>query len=114
VRTAYWHALAGWCWRESERGDPQRIYEAVERVWRRTAQQGLVGRELDAAVAAALTDADLGLGSPGSTDDERRGFLARAFEEIDPSPDSRALRDPDRLFCFRYGVALHDVERLCS
>jgi hypothetical protein len=111
VRTACWHALAGWCWREAERGDAERVRDTVEEVWRRTAQQGLVGRELDAAVAAALAvDADLGLGSPGSTNDERRGFLVRGFNEIKPPADARALGDKHRLFCFRYGIALHDVE----
>jgi hypothetical protein len=115
VGSAFWHALAGWCWRECERGDPERSRAAVERAWRRTAQGGLVGRELDATVAAALAaDPDLALGSPGRTDDERRGFLALAFKKLQPPADCRALDEQDRLFCFRYGVALHDVEALAD
>jgi hypothetical protein len=113
VRAAFWHALAGWCWRDCEHGDPGRRRAAVEEVWRRKAQEGLVGRELDSAVAGELArDPDLGLGSPGRTDDERKGFLARAFRELRPPVDARALDEADRLFCFRYGVALHDVEHL--
>jgi len=113
--TAIWHSLAGWCWRECERGDPERRGSATRSEWRRVAQQGFVGSELKARVAATLAnDPDLGLGSPGATDTERLGFLARAFDELRPPEGLRALDERDRAFCFRYGVALHDVERLTS
>jgi hypothetical protein len=115
MATARWHALAGWCWRECERGNPERRREAVELAWRRVAQQRLVGRVLAVATAAALaSDPDLALGSPGSTDAERRAFLNLAFERLRPPADLSALDEQDRLHCFRYGVALHDVERLAA
>jgi hypothetical protein len=113
--TASWYAFAGWCWRECERGDPDRLREDVVGVWRIAAQRGLVGIELTGCAIQLLVEggAELWLASPGRTDAERKGFLARAFHTL--SPIGHAPLDAEsRLFAFRYGVALHDVEQVAE
>jgi Peptidase family M50 len=114
--TAAWYAFAGWCWRECERGDyPDRLRQDVLGVWRVAAQGGLVGMDLIVCAARRLAEdgAELWLASPGRTDAERKGFLARAFDKL--RPVGQAPLDAERrLFAFRYGIALHDVEAIAE
>jgi len=92
-----------------------RLVTDVLGVWRVAAQRGLVGITLTGCAAHLLAEggAELWLASPGRTDAERKGFLARAFNEL--SPIGHAPLDAERrLFAFRYGIALHDVEQVAE
>jgi len=113
-KALWWLAASGWCWREAERGDPDRIRDAVLDAIHTATVTGAVEPNLTALAARALaTDGvELGLASPGGDDDERIGFLAGAFHRLPKPPDELGLDPSHRWFAFRYGVALRDVERL--
>jgi hypothetical protein len=107
-------ARAGWCWREVERGEPQRLDDAVARALDVVASAGVVGHERTAAAANELVagGVELGLGSPGAGDVERVRFLAGAFTGLPGTVGSRTVPVEQEQFAFRYGVAVHDVERV--
>jgi len=54
---------------------------------------------------------ELGLASPGADDAERKAFLAAAFRRIPAELRPATIPETQQQFSFRYGVALHDVER---
>lgn len=111
--TAEWFALAGWCWRDCERGDLSPLRTEVDTIYRSAAQRGLVGGLLIANVASLLAagKTELGLGSPGLTETERNAFFTRAFQQVAHPAEFPALSKWQRWFAFRYGVAVHDVEQ---
>jgi hypothetical protein len=112
--TACLWAFAGWCWRESERGDRAPLADELAQAHRQAAQLGLVGDALTAHAARIVASgaSELGSGSPGHNESERKGFLARAFREVGPGGNIAPLDDHRRWFAFRYGVAVHDLEEL--
>ena len=59
----------------------------------------------------ATKNTDLSLGCPGNSDAERQAFLSAAFERL-PKPLADSVPIGFRTFAWRYGLALHDVERL--
>jgi hypothetical protein len=98
----YWRAaFAGWCWREVQPADQSALAGAPQRAWRAKARDGLVGLELagSAAVELARVDGDNTL---------EEAFLATT-ELVGPASTDERSR-----FAFRYGVAVHDVERVMS
>jgi hypothetical protein len=105
-------AYAGWCWREAERGQPERlrqpVLDAIHAATRTGALEPLLTARAANALAASSTD--LSLGCPGDSDAERQAFLSAAFERL---PKHLADSTPIgfRTFAWRYGLALHDVER---
>jgi hypothetical protein len=109
-------AYAGWCWREVERGDPRRIREAVLDALHVATVSGVVEPELTgrATWALAAGPTELGLASPGADDDERRRFLEAAFVRLPESLRLPSITEEHQRYAFRYGVALHDVERVRS
>lgn len=108
-------AFAGWCWREVERGDSNRVRESVLEVSRTVVGAGYAGLQQTVRTAWGCSEPDAPLAQAclGRTPKERRGFLARAFELL---PESvRVVPDVEEDVCrraFHYGVALNDVERL--
>lgn len=112
--TACLWSFAGWCWREVERGgDRLRIEDGLIAALAEAEQLGLTGDvRLAQAAGIAAGAVDLGLGSPGPSDDERRGFLARAFREVGPVEPPAPLDEQLRWFAFRYGAAVHGLEAL--
>jgi hypothetical protein len=105
-------AFAGWCWREVEHGDFTRIREAVLDAVHAATINGLVEPALTMRAAAQLAaDAPLGNASPDIADHGAR-FLAAAFHKMPPRLRPDSTPSADLTFAFRYGVALHDVERV--
>jgi hypothetical protein len=106
-------ALVGWCWREAERGDPQRLRDAALDAVHRATLSGAVEPQLTALAARflATSDVELGLASPGTNDETRIRFLTTAFERAPANLRPGFVPKEEQLFAFRYGVALHDVER---
>jgi hypothetical protein len=106
-------AYAGWCWREAERGQPERLRQPVLDAIHAATKTGAVEPLLTAraANAVAASNTDLSLACPGDSEAERQAFLCSAFEHL---PKTLADSSPigHRAFAWRYGLALHDVERL--
>jgi hypothetical protein len=114
---ALWRlAWAGWCWREVERGDPQRLREAALDAVHQATVAGKVEPDLTALAARflAMSGTDLGLASPGADDGSRTAFLAAAFARLDRALKPESIAVEQQQFAFRYGVALRDVERVRS
>lgn len=98
----YWAAArAGWCWRELSPAAAATLQATPSRAWRDKAREGLTGLELAGAAAA-----ELARGSVNGDLDE--AFLATTELREAATPDERGL------FAFRYGVALHDIERVMA
>lgn len=115
MATGLWRlAYAGWCWREVERGDPVRIRDAVLDAVHTATVSGAVEPTLTGRAVWALTagPTDVGLASPGSDDDERKRFLDAAFLTMPESVRLSSIPEEHQRYAFRYGVALHDVERV--
>jgi len=106
-------AYAGWCWREAERGSYVRIREAALDAVQRATVTGAVEPSLTALAARYLATCgiDLGLGSPGTDDKARRQFLRTAFERLPANLRTETVPETQQWFAFRYGIALHDIER---
>jgi hypothetical protein len=106
-------AYAGWCWRAAERGHPERLRQPVLDAIHAATKTGAVEPLLTAraANAVAASDTDLSLACPGDSEVEQQAFLRTAFERL---PKTLADSTPigHRTFAWRYGLALHDVERL--
>jgi hypothetical protein len=104
-------AFAGWCWREAERGQPERLRQSILDAIHAATKTGALEPLLTARAANALaaSDTDLSLGCPGDSNADRQAFLSAAFEclptSLAPAPIAQ------RRFAWRYGLALHDVER---
>lgn len=106
-------AYGGWSWREAERGHPARLRQPVLDALHEATKSGAVEPLLTTRAASALaaSDIDLSPACPGSSEGERQAFLAAAFERlpkrlVDNTPNGH------RTFAWRYGLALHDIERL--
>jgi hypothetical protein len=106
-------AYGGWSWRESERGHPERLRQPVLDALHEATKSGAVEPLLTvrAASAIAASDIDLSPACPGSSQAERQAFLSAPFERlpkrlVDNTPTGH------RTFAWRYGIALHDIERL--
>jgi hypothetical protein len=110
-RTLFQLAVAGWCWREAEASRPDRlrraIFDAVRSV---EADVDEPTRWVRTAAKLAGGDVELSLASPDANDAERRAFLRTAFLRLPASLRPAAIPEPHRLFAWRYGLALHDVE----
>jgi hypothetical protein len=106
-------AYAGWCWREAERGHYERVREAALDAVHRATVTGAVGPSLTALAARdlAINGTNLGLASPGTDDNARSRFSRTAFERLPANLRTDTVRETQRWFAFRYGIALHDVER---
>ena len=106
-------AYGGWSWRESERGHPERLRQPVLDALHEATKSDAVEPLLTARAASALaaSDIDLSPACPGSSEAERQAFLAAAFERLPKRlVDNTAVGQ--RTFAWRYGLALHDIERL--
>jgi hypothetical protein len=106
-------AYGGWSWRESERGHPESLRQPVLDALHEATESGAVEPLLTVRAASALaaSDIDLSPACPGSSEDERQAFLAAAFERL-PTPLVDNTPIDHRTFAWRYGIALHDIERL--
>jgi hypothetical protein len=106
-------AYGGWSWREAERGRPERLRQPVLDALHEATKSGAVEPLLTARAASALaaSDTDLSPACPGSSEAERQAFLSAAFERL---PARLVDNTPigHRTFAWRYGLALHDIERL--
>ena len=112
---ALWRlAWGGWCWREVERGEPQRLREATLDAVHRATLAGKVEPDLTffAARFLATSGIELGLASPGPDDELRTRFLAAAFARLDRGLRPDSIASEQQRFAFLYGVALRDVERV--
>lgn len=106
-------AYGGWSWREAERGHPERLRQPVLDALHEATKSGAVEPLLTARAASALaaSDTDLSPACPGSSEAERQAFLSAAFERLPKRlVDNTPIRH--RTFAWRYGLALHDIERL--
>jgi hypothetical protein len=114
IAQALWKvAFAGWCWREAERGQPERLRQPVLDAIHQATKTGALEPLLTARAANALaaSNTDLSLGCPGDSEAERQAFLSAAFEYL-PKPLADSTPIGFRSFAWRYGLALHDVDRL--
>jgi hypothetical protein len=107
-------AQAGWCWRQVEHADSDRLRPDIDTALARASlfDPEPPGRVWRAALELLSMKVNLGLASPGRTDRERTAFLARAtstYTEKLGVADGVTLEQ--KTFAFRYGVALHDVQR---
>lgn len=109
-------AFAGWCWREVEHGEPERLREVALDAVHTATRSGAFEPNLTALAARSLATsaAELGLASPGANDAERKAFLAAAFRQVPTALRPAVIPEQQQRFAFRYGVALHDVERAHS
>jgi hypothetical protein len=99
-------ARAGWCWREVLPADAASLEGAPREAWVTHSLEGLAGRELAAAAAVELVG-----GGDGYLNGERRAAMEAAFHATNELRN--AVDQTERSwFAFRYGVALHDVERV--
>lgn len=108
--TALWQfAFAGWCWREAERGDTAPVRECVLNARHRASAEALSRSDIVVVAARNVAggDVDLTLGSPTAT--SLAEGVKRARAGIRP-----AVADEWAEFAFRFGVALHDVERIAG
>ena len=107
-------AYAGWCWREVEHGDFARIREAALDAVHAATTAGAVEPNLTGLATRTLATGttDLALASPGVDDDERRRFLDTALLRIPTAVRLPSIPEEHQRFAFRYGIALHDVERV--
>lgn len=105
-------AYGGWSWREAERRHPERLRQPVLDALHEATRSGAVEPLLTtrAATALAASDIDLSSACPGSSEAERQAFLAAAFERL---PKRLVDNTPigHRTFAWRYGLALHDIQR---
>ena len=106
-------AFAGWCWREAERGSYERIRQAALDAVHRATVTGAVKPNLTSLAARYLATSgiDLGLASPGTDDTARSRFLRTAFERLPANLRTDTVPETQLWFAFRYGIALHDIER---
>jgi len=107
-------AYAGWCWREVERGDFGRIRDAVLDAVHTATITGAVEPNLTSLATRTLVagTTELALACPGADDDERRRFFDNAFLQIPATVRLPSIPEAQQRFAFRYGIALHDVERV--
>jgi hypothetical protein len=106
-------AYGGWSWRESERGDPERLRQPVLDALHEATKSGAVEPLLTARAASALaaSNVDLSPACPGSSEAERQAFHTAAFERL-PKRLVDNTSSGQRTFAWRYGIALHDIECL--
>jgi hypothetical protein len=106
-------AYGGWSWREAERGHPERLRQPVLDALHEATKSGAVEPLLTARAASALaaSNTDLSPACPGSSEAERQAFLSAAFERL-PKRLVENTSIGHRTFVWRYGLALHDIERL--
>jgi hypothetical protein len=106
-------AYGGWSWRESERGNPERLRQPVLDALHEATKSGAVEPLLTARAASTLaaSNIDLSPACPGSSEAERQAFLSAAFERLPKRLVDHTSND-QRMFAWRYGIALHDIERL--
>jgi hypothetical protein len=106
-------AHAGWCWREAERGDQRRLREAALDAVHQAPVARAPEPQLTILAARQLLTSkiELGLGSPGDDDEARTLFLAEALRRLPPKLRPGYLPRMHQMFAFRYGVAVHDIER---
>jgi hypothetical protein len=106
-------AFAGWCWREVERGEPDRVREAALDAVHVATLTGALEPDLTARAARNLAtgSTELGLASPGADDAERARFLAAAFMQMPADLRIPVIPEAQQRFAFGYGVALRDIER---
>lgn len=98
----YWNAArAGWCWREVRPAPETLLAGPAREAWKQQALTGRTGLELAGAAAATLARHR----SPVDVDE--------AFETI-AELSGKPTDDERRRFAFRYGAALHDVERVLA
>jgi hypothetical protein len=106
-------AYGGWSWRESERGHPERLRQPVLDALHEARKSGAVEPLLTARAASALaaSGVDLSPACPGGSEAERQALLTAAIERL---PKGLVENTPigHRMFAWRYGLALHDIERL--
>jgi hypothetical protein len=97
----YWNAArAGWCWREVRAAPAAAISGAAREAWKRHSLEGRSGLELAGKAAADLA-------RQAFPSDVEEAFLTTTeLREAVPNERSR--------FAFRYGSALHDVERVMA
>jgi hypothetical protein len=109
-------ALAGWCWREAERGDPAPIRRQILASYKAAvAEPGVEGPLVPAwAGWKFLADGGQpGLASPGDSKRVRLAFLDAAFAKIHNEWGAPAGIPQDKArSAFHHGVVLSDVERL--
>jgi hypothetical protein len=97
----YWNAArAGWCWREVRPAAVDVVSGPARDAWRQQSLEGLAGLELAGTAAAQLARQEL-------PDDLEAAFLETARLRA-------SAADERSRFAFRYGVALHDVERVMA
>jgi hypothetical protein len=106
-------AAAGWCWRDVEQGQLSAIAPEVRAALKQAAQTGAVRPDLQVRAALHLLarPAVLAQASPGRSEREKRGFLARASRSVPTVSDAPKDMTKQRWLAFMYGVALRDVER---
>jgi hypothetical protein len=113
---ALWQlAFAGWCWRHAERGgDANRLREAALDALHQQRLSGALEPALtiQAARELATNGTDVSLACPGSSEQERASFLAGGLRLLLADFGSTVLPESQQAFAFRYGVALHEVERV--
>ncbi len=113
---ALWQlAFAGWCWRDAERGgDPNSLRDAALDALHQQRLSGALEPALtiQAARELATNGTDLSLACPGSSEEEAASFLAGGLRLLLGDFGPSVLPESQQTFAFRYGVALHDVERV--
>jgi hypothetical protein len=97
-------ARAGWCWREVRPAPAHVLANLPKNAWRSRSLEGLRGRELAAAAAAEVARASRRV----YTDPD----FEAAFLATTQLREAVAQADDDSRFAFKFGVALHDVERV--
>jgi len=106
-------AYGGWSWRESERGYPERLRQPILDALQEATKSGTAEPLLTTRAASALaaSGTDLSPACPGSSEAERQAFLSAGFERLPKRLVDNTPID-HRTFAWRYGLALHDIERL--
>lgn len=97
-------ARAGWCWREVRPAPAHVLANLPKSAWRSRSLEGLRGLELAVAAAAEVARA----GRRVYTDPD----IESAFLATTQLREAVAQADDDSRFAFKFGVALHDVERV--